>query len=121
MTDNETTEGDVTFLRGNDRIRQLAQRPDIADEVAQVRASMAEADRTYAMGLAALRQAATLTQVELARRMGVTQAVISRMEQPHDLLLSTLNAYLAAIGGTAHMIVRFADGHETTLDLAKLA
>jgi transcriptional regulator with XRE-family HTH domain len=31
-------------------------------------------DRTYAMGLAALRQAAELTQVELARRMGVTQA-----------------------------------------------
>src|SRR5262249_55584931 len=82
---------------------------------------MAEADRTYAMGLAALRQAAALTQVELARRLGVTQAAISRMEQPHDLLLSTLNAYLAATGGTARMIVSFADGHETTLDLAKLA
>jgi transcriptional regulator with XRE-family HTH domain len=78
---------------------------------------MAEADRTYAMGLAALRQAAELTQVELARRMGVTQAAISRMEQPHDLLLSTLNAYLQAIGGTARMI----DGHEATLDLSQLA
>ena len=91
---------EVKFIRGNDRINQLAQRPDIADEVAQVRADMAEADRTYAMGLAALRQAAELTQVELARRMGVTQAAISRMEQPHDLLLSTLNSYLQAIGGT---------------------
>jgi hypothetical protein len=40
---------------------------------------MAEADRTYTMGLAAPRQAAELTQVKLARRM----------EQPHDLLLST--------------------------------
>jgi transcriptional regulator with XRE-family HTH domain len=30
------------------------------------------------MGLAALRQAAELTQVELARRMGVTQAAIRR-------------------------------------------
>jgi transcriptional regulator with XRE-family HTH domain len=80
-----------------------------------------EADRTYAMGLAALRQAAELTQVELARRMGVTQAAISRMEQPHDLLLSTLNSYLQAIGGTARMIVRFADGHEAILDLGQLA
>jgi hypothetical protein len=53
--------------------------------------------------------------------MGVTQAAISRMEQPHDLLLSTLNSYLQAIGGTAHMIVSFADGHETTLDLSELA
>jgi DNA-binding transcriptional regulator YiaG len=112
---------EVKFIRGNDRIRQLARRPGIAAEVAQVRAEMAEADRTYAMGLAALRQAAELTQVELARRMGVTQAAISRMEQPHDLLLSTPNAYLQAIGGTARMIVSFADGHETTLDLSQLA
>jgi hypothetical protein len=36
-------------------------RPDIAAEVTQVRAEMAEADRTHAMGLAALRQAAELT------------------------------------------------------------
>jgi DNA-binding transcriptional regulator YiaG len=112
---------EVKFIRGNDRISRLAARPDIADEVAQVRADMAEADRTYAMGLATLRQAAELTQVELARRMGVTQAAISRMEQPHDLLLSTLNSYLQAIGGTARMIVRFADGHEATLNLGELA
>jgi DNA-binding transcriptional regulator YiaG len=112
---------EVRFIRGNDRINRLAQRPDIAAEVTQVRADMAEADRTYAMGLAALRQAAELTQVELARRLGVTQAAISRMEQPHDLLLSTLNSYLQAIGGTARMIVSFADGHETTLNLSELA
>jgi DNA-binding XRE family transcriptional regulator len=84
---------EVKFIRGNDRISQLAQRPDIATGVAQVRADMAEADRTHAMGLAALRQAAELTQVELARRLGVTQAAISRIEQPHDLLLSTLNGH----------------------------
>jgi DNA-binding transcriptional regulator YiaG len=112
---------EVKFIRGNDRIRKLAQRPDIAAEVAQVRADMAEADRTYAMGLAALRQAAELTQAELAQRMGVTQAAISRMEQPHDLLLSTLNSYLRAIGGHASMIVRFADGHEAILDLSQVA
>ncbi len=62
----------VKFMRGNDRISQRAQRPDLAEGVAQVRRDMEEADRTYAMGLAALRQAAELTQVELARRMGVT-------------------------------------------------
>jgi hypothetical protein len=43
------------------------------------------------------------------------------MEQPHDLLLSTLNSYLQAIGGTPSMIVRFADGHEAVLDLGQLA
>ena len=109
---------EVKFIRGNDRINQLAQRADIADGVTQVRSEMAEADRTYAMGLAALRQAAELTQTELARRLGVTQAAISRIEQP--LLLSTLNSYLGAIGGRASVIVTFADGHETTLDLSQL-
>jgi DNA-binding XRE family transcriptional regulator len=112
---------EVKFIHGNDRISQLAQRPDIAAGVARVRADMAEADRTYAMGLAALRQAADLTQVELARRLGVTQAAISRVEQPHDLLLSTLNSYLGAIGGRASVIVTFADGHEAVLDLSQLA
>ncbi|MDQ2814995.1 MAG: helix-turn-helix domain-containing protein [Actinomycetota bacterium] len=111
---------EVKFIRGNDRINQLAQRPDIADGVTRVRAEMAEADRTYAMGLAALRQAAELTQAELARRLGVTQAAVSRIEQPHDLLLSTLNSYLGAIGGRASVIVTFADGHQTTLDLSQL-
>ena len=110
---------EVKFIRGNERISQLAQRPDIADGVTRVRAEMAEADRTYAMGLV-LRQAAELTQAELARRLGVTQAAISRIEQPHDLLLSTLNSYLGAIGGRASVIVTFADGHETTLDLSQL-
>jgi DNA-binding XRE family transcriptional regulator len=111
---------DVRFIRGNDRVRQLAERPDLAEGVAQVRREMEEADRTYAMGLAALRQAAELTQVELARRMGVTQAAVSRIEQPHDLLLSTLSAYLEAVGGRATVIVRFADGHEAELDLSQL-
>jgi hypothetical protein len=37
---------EVKLIRGNDRINQLAQRPDIADGVARIRAEMAEADRT---------------------------------------------------------------------------
>jgi len=32
------------FIRGNDRISQLTQRPDIAAEVAQVRVGMAESE-----------------------------------------------------------------------------
>ena len=48
-----------------------------------------------------LRRAAELIQVEIARPMGVGQAAISRVEQPHDPLLSTLDAYLQAIGGTS--------------------
>ncbi len=111
---------DVTFVRGNDRINRLAERSDLAADVERVRRDMDDADRTYAMGLAALRQAAELTQVELAKKLGVTQAAVSRMEQPHDLLLSTLNAYIEAVGGRARVIVQFAGGHEADLDLSGL-
>jgi hypothetical protein len=45
--------GEVKLIRGNDRIRQLAGRPDITDDIAQIRAAMAEADRAYAMRLVA--------------------------------------------------------------------
>jgi len=49
----------VKFIRGNDRINHLARRTDVADDVAQIRAAMAEADKAYAMGLRA-----EFTQVE---------------------------------------------------------
>ena len=73
---------DVTFIRGNERIERLAERPDLAEAVARVRRDMEDADRTDAMGLPELRQAADLTQVELARKLGVSQAAVSRIEQP---------------------------------------
>jgi DNA-binding XRE family transcriptional regulator len=111
---------DVKFIRGNDRINQLSERPDLAPGIKRTRDEMEAADRAYAMGLAALRQAAELTQVELAKKLGVTQAAVSRMEQPHDMLLSTLNAYLEAVGGHATMIVRFDSGQEVELDLPRL-
>ena len=106
------------FVRGNDRIKRLSERADIADDVARVRRGMAEADDAYARGLAALRKAAALTQVELARKLGVSQAAVSRMEQPHDMLLSTLNAYLEAIGGHATLVVHFDGGDDVELDLS---
>ena len=40
---------EVKLIRGNDRINQLAKRPDIAEGVARIRVDMAGADRTYAM------------------------------------------------------------------------
>lgn len=40
---------EVKFIRGNDRINQLAQRPDIAEGVSRIRAEMAEADRACAI------------------------------------------------------------------------
>lgn len=55
--------------------------------------------------LAALRRAAGLTQVELAAYLGVRQAYISKLERQSDMLLSTLMAYLTALGADAYVVV----------------
>ncbi|MDR3069179.1 MAG: helix-turn-helix domain-containing protein [Cellulomonas sp.] len=62
-----------------------------------VEATYAE-ERAYQMHLAAVRQAGHLTQVELARRLGVGQGNVSRLENRPDMLYSTLLAYLQAAG-----------------------
>ena len=108
---------EVRYIRGDDRVAGLARRPDVA---ADVRRDFEEADRTYAMGVALLRHAAHMTQVELARRLGANQGALSWVEQQHDLLLSTLNSYVQAVGGRASVLLRFADGHQTELDLSQL-
>ena len=67
--------------------------------VASLRQKVADTDFT-AM-LEARRQAAGLTQVEVARRMGVTQSTVSRLESDRwqDLRLGELDAYLRAVAG----------------------
>ena len=105
----------VTFVENlNERIARMSADPAVATQVAQVRRQMADADRTYAMGLAALRQAARLTQVDVAHALGRTQGSVSALENREDMLLSTLNSYLEAIGGHLRLIVEF---HGTTIEV----
>lgn len=66
--------------------------------------------------LMVVRRAAGLTQVEIAKRMGSTQAVISRMERQSDLLLSTFASYLHATGATARIVITIG-GRDIELDL----
>src|SRR5205085_7916968 len=58
-----------------------------------------------------LRRARECTQVEVAKKLGITQDSVSRLEQRADLLLSTLRAYIAALGGQLSLIAEFPD-HE---------
>ncbi|ROZ88048.1 XRE family transcriptional regulator [Gordonia sp. OPL2] len=94
----------VTFVRGNQRLANMLADSDTAGRIVAIREEMAQADRAHAMGLAAIRQAAQLTQTELAQRMGIKQAAVSGLEAREDLLLSTLANYLAAAGATDVMI-----------------
>lgn len=101
------------------RIARLRARRGAAERVDGIRAEMVEADRVYAENLAAVRKAADLTQVELAKAMGVAQSEISRIESRPDMLLSTLASYLAATGDRPRVVVTIS-GHDVEMDLTPL-
>ncbi len=66
--------------------------------------------------LSSIRSAAGMTQVQLADALGTTQGQISRIERQSDMLLSTLSAYLSALGVDAQIVVEV--GEQTmTYDL----
>ncbi|OBI14938.1 hypothetical protein A5712_29805 [Mycobacterium sp. E2327] len=66
--------------------------------------------------LGALRRKAGITQEQLARSLGTSQGQISRLERQRDMLLSTLSAYLTALGCDAKIVVEV-DGQTVTSDL----
>ena len=59
------------------------------------------------MSLRELRKALALTQADIADRLGVGQDTISRYEQRTDMLLSTLQSYLQAVGGNLTILAEF--------------
>jgi transcriptional regulator with XRE-family HTH domain len=59
--------------------------------------------------LANLRRMAGVTQVELAEALSTSQGQISRMERQQDMLVSTLTAYLAALGVRASLVVELGE------------
>ena len=71
------------------------------------------------MTLRELRKARQLTQVNVARRLGISQDGVSRLEQRSDLLLSTLRKTVEAMGGNLSLIAKFPD--RPPVELAGLA
>lgn len=65
-----------------------------------------------------LREVQGLSQAELAVRLGIQQAAVSKVERRHDLHLDTLTAIVKALGGTLEMKVKFPGG-EVPLKLAQ--
>ena len=61
------------------------------------------------MTLRDLRKARDLTQERMAELLSVGQDNISRLESRADMLVSTLRSYVAAMGGSLDLIVRFPD------------
>ena len=78
----------------------------------------AEADRLHSeyLTLRELRKARELTQVQLARTLGVQQATVAKYERQSDLLLSTLRSYVRAMGGNLKLMVEFPGKEPVSLE-----
>ena len=62
------------------------------------------------MPLNGLRQARALSQVKLAETLHVNQAAVSKIERRTDMYISTLRAYIRAMGGDLEIVAKFPDG-----------
>lgn len=69
----------------------------------------AEAERLHTeyLTLRDLRRARKLTQAQLADTLRIRQASVAQLEKRSDLLLSTLRAYVEAMGGRLELRVEF--------------
>ncbi len=61
------------------------------------------------MTLCQLRKARKLTQVRMAKTLGISQDGVSRLEKRTDLLLSTLRKTVEAMGGSLALVAEFPD------------
>lgn len=85
-------------------------RPDTAERQAAYEVGRQEAlGQIVAFNLAELRKLRVVTQVELARHLGVTQPSLSGLEHRNDVQLSTLRDYIEALGGKLEIRAVFDD------------
>lgn len=92
-----------------DKIKKLspAQRKKVRARAAQLIAEE--------MTLRELRHARKLTQVRMAKSLGITQDSVSRLEKRSDLLLSTLRKTVEAMGGNLSLVAEFPDREPVVL------
>ncbi len=87
----------------NDKIGKL---PPSQRKKVEARAAVLIAEE---MTLRELRHARKLTQVRMAKALGITQDSVSRLEKRNDLLLSTLRKTIKAMGGALSLVAEFRD------------
>ena len=98
----------LNYLRKN--IKQevkLAARAEAVDIVAK-------------MSLAEARKARGLNQAALTKRLKIAQSDILQIESSPDLLLSTLEKYVEALGGKLELHAKFPDGQDVEIKLYSL-
>jgi len=97
----------AAFGEGHDEVY-----PTLAQAWSRVEDLLVSGARTnpgIAGALRELREELHVPQTELANRMDVQQAAISKIERRQDLLLSTLRSFVSNLGGELELTVRFPD------------
>jgi DNA-binding XRE family transcriptional regulator len=80
----------------------IESRPGYADRSRALREETLEETRLFD-----LRRAETLSQAEMANRLDITQAAISKFENADDVRISTLRDYLEALGARLELVAVF--------------
>ncbi len=76
---------------------------------AQARSAALAEGMLVQMQLQELRKSRNLTQVEVARTLGVEQTAVSKLERREDMFVSTLRDYVRALGGELRLVAKFPD------------
>jgi transcriptional regulator with XRE-family HTH domain len=74
--------------------KKVLEAPGAAERVAEI-----EDELRLAAGLTALRERAGLSQRELAKRIGVSQPRVAKIEQSRNVTIDVLEQYIRALGG----------------------
>ncbi len=84
--------------------RDVPKTPELEARMAQLRHAMDDA-----LALGRVRESRQLTQRDVAERLSVSQANVSRIEHEDDVYLSTLRDYVRALGGELRLEAVFPD------------
>jgi DNA-binding Xre family transcriptional regulator len=85
----------------------LAKRPGFEKRAKQLRDETLEEIRLYD-----LRRSQAISQIDMAGRLAITQAAISKFENADDVRISTLRDYLEAMGARLELVAVFEDDNE---------
>lgn len=83
----------------------IARQPKHIQDAVETRAKELIAEHT----LRQVREAVSRTQVEVAAAAGTTQDRVSKLERSDDLMVSTLEKHVKALGGRLRLMVEFPD------------
>ena len=88
-----------------------------ASNEAKVHAHLENLAEDTGVPLPELRRLNDLTQVELARRLAVTQPSVSEIERSESPAIPTVRRYVEAIGAHLEITAVFEDGRRVLLDV----